>query len=171
MATPTPEETQKQFERLQRLATALRKDLSQFDLSSLGNDAALVGELLEKWEGELSDASQSLDSISSSFQSVVSEISKGNKGLGDTKRSFNKLTSLAQDLQSHNAGINKLSADQLKSLEKQALKEKLKLQTTLDTLEADKQAIIEARRNGEQNAQQLDQLRKINAAQNKNNFY
>jgi hypothetical protein len=166
MATPTPEETQKQFERLQRLATALRKDLSQFDLSSLGNDAALVGELLEKWEGELSDASQSLDSISSSFQSVVSEISKGNKGLGDTKRSFNKLTSLAQDLQSHNAGINKLSADRLKSLEKQALKEKLKLQTTLDTLEADKQAIIEARRNGEQNAQQLDQLRKINAAQN-----
>ena len=166
MATPTPEETQKQFERLQRLATALRKDLSQFDLSSLRNDAALVGELLEKWEGELSDASQSLDSISSSFQNVVSEISKGNKGLGDTKRSFNKLTSLAQDLQSHNAGINKLSADQLKSLEKQALKEKLKLQTTLDTLEADKQAIIEARRNGEQNAQQLDQLRKINAAQN-----
>ena len=166
MANPTPEETQKQFERLQSLATALRKDLSQFDLSSLRNDAALVGELLEKWEGELSDASQSLDSISSSFQSVVSEISKGNKGLGDTKRSFNKLTSLAQDLQSHNAGINKLSADQLKSLEKQALKEKLKLQTTLDTLEADKQAIIEARRNGEQNASQLEQLRKINAAQN-----
>ena len=43
--------------------------------------------------------------------------SKGNKGLGDTKRSFNKLTSLAQDLQSHNSGINKLSADQLKSIE------------------------------------------------------
>ena len=166
MANPTPEETQKQFERLQSLATALRKDLSQFDLSSLRNDAALVGELLEKWEGELSDASQSLDSISSSFQSVVSEISKGNKGLADTKRSFNKLTSLAQDLQSHNAGINKLSADQLRSLEKQALKEKLKLQTTLDTLEADKQAIIFARRNGEQNASQLEQLRKINAAQN-----
>jgi len=166
MATPSPEETQKQFERLQRLATALRKDLSQFDLSSLRNDAALVGELLEKWEDELDAATQSLDSISSSFQSVVSEISKGNKGLGDTKRSFNKLTSLAQDLQSHNAGINKLSADQLRSLEKQALKEKLKLQTTLDTLEADKQAIIAARRNGEQNAQQLEQLRKINAAQN-----
>ena len=101
MATqPDPQETQRQFERLQRLATALRKDLSQFDLSSLRNDAALVGELLEKWENELDAATQSLDSISSSFQSVVSEISKGNKGLGDIKRSFNKLTSLAQDLQS-----------------------------------------------------------------------
>jgi hypothetical protein len=165
-AQQDPQELERQFQRLQTLATTLRKDLTRFDLSNLRNDAALVGELLEKWEDELSDATASVDSMASAFQNAVSEISKGNKGLSDTKRSFNKLTSLAQDIQSHNAGINKLSSKQLQSLEKQALQEQQKLQTTLDTLEADKQAIIAARRNGEQNAQQLEQLRKISAAQN-----
>jgi hypothetical protein len=165
-AQQDPQELERQFQRLQTLATTLRKDLTQFDLSNLRNDAALVGELLEKWEDELTAATASVDSMASAFQNAVSEISKGNKGLSDTKRSFNKLTSLAQDIQSHNAGINKLSSKQLQSLEKQALQEQLKLQTTLDTLEADKQAIIAARRNGEQNAQQLEQLRKISAAQN-----
>jgi hypothetical protein len=165
-AQQDPQELEKQFKRLQTLATTLRKDLTQFDLSNLRNDAALVGELLEKWEDELTAATASVDSMASAFQNAVSEISKGNKGLNDTKRSFNKLTSLAQDIQSHNAGINKLSSKQLQSLKKQALQEQLKLQTTLDTLEADKQAIIAARRSGEQNAQQLEQLRKISAAQN-----
>ena len=165
-AQQDPQELERQFQRLQALATTLRKDLTQFDLSSLRNDAALVGELLEKWEDELSAATSSVDSMASAFQNAVSEISKGNKGLNDTKRSFNKLTSLAQDLQAHNAGINKLSAKQLQSIEKQALQEQQKLQTTLDTLEAEKQAIINDRRNGVQTAQQLQQLRKINAAQN-----
>jgi hypothetical protein len=165
-AQQDPQELEKQFQRLQTLATTLRKDLTQFDLSNLRNDAALVGELLEKWEDELSAATASVDSMASAFQNAVSEISKGNKGLSDTKRSFNKLTSLAQDLQAHNAGINKLSAKQLQSLEKQALQEQQKLQTTLDTLAAEKQSIINDRRNGIQNAQQLEQLRKINAAQN-----
>jgi len=165
-AQQDPQELERQFQRLQTLATTLRKDLTQFDLSNLRNDAALVGELLEKWEDELSAATSSVDSMASAFQNAVSEISKGNKGLSDTKRSFNKLTSLAQDLQAHNAGINKLSAKQLQSIEKQALQEQQKLQTTLDTLEAEKQSIINDRRNGIQNAQQLEQLRKINAAQN-----
>jgi hypothetical protein len=165
-AQQDPQELERQFQRLQALATTLRKDLTQFDLSSLRNDAALVGELLEKWEDELSAATSSIDSMASAFQNAVSEIGKGNKGLNDTKRSFNKLTSLAQELQSHNAGINKLSSKQLQSLEKQALQEQQKLQTTLDTLEAEKQAIINDRRNGVQTAQQLEQLRKINAAQN-----
>jgi hypothetical protein len=165
-AQQDPQELERQFQRLQTLATTLRKDLTQFDLSNLRNDAALVGELLEKWEDELSAATSSVDSMASAFQNAVSEISKGNKGLSDTKRSFNKLTSLAQDLQAHNAGINKLSAKQLQSLEKQALQEQQKLQTTLDTLEAEKQSIINDRRNGIQNTQQLEQLRKINAAQN-----
>jgi hypothetical protein len=165
-AQQDPQELERQFQRLQTLATTLRKDLTQFDLSNLRNDAALVGELLEKWEDELSAATSSVDSMASAFQNAVSEISKGNKGLSDTKRSFNKLTSLAQDLQTHHAGINKLSAKQLQSLEKQALQEQQKLQTTLDTLEAEKQSIINDRRNGIQNTQQLEQLRKINAAQN-----
>ena len=53
MATPTPEELQKQFEKLQRLALTLGKDLNNFNLGPLAQDAALVEELVEKWNDEL----------------------------------------------------------------------------------------------------------------------
>ena len=166
MADQDPKELEKQFKRLQALAATLRKDLSSFDLSSLKNDSALIGELLEKWESELRDSTASLDSLSSSFQDVVRDISKGNKGIRDTTSSFNKLTSLAQDLQAHQRGINQLSKKQLESIGKQAEKEQLKLEIAYDTLEQEKQSIIAARKKGQFNPKQLDQLKKIKAAQN-----
>jgi hypothetical protein len=165
MAEQDPKEIEKQFKRLQALAATLRKDLSSFNLSALKNDSALIGELLEKWEQELRDSAASLDSLSSSFQDIVRDISKGNKGLNDTRTSFNKLTSLAQDLQYHQRGINQLSKKQLESIGKQAEKEKLKLETAYNTLEQEKKAIIAARKRGEFNPKQLEQLRKIKAAQ------
>ena len=165
MAEQDPKEIEKQFKRLQTLAATLRKDLSSFNLSALRNDSALIGELLEKWEQELRDSTASLDSLSSSFQDIVRDISKGNKGLNDTKNSFNKLTSLAQDLQAHQRGINQLSKKQLESIGKQAEKEKLKLEIAYNTLEQEKQAIIAARKRGQFNPKQLEQLKKIKSSQ------
>ena len=165
MAEQDPKEIEKQFKRLQTLATTLRKDLSSFNLSALRDDSALIGELLEKWEDELSASTSSVESMASSFQDVVREIQKGNKGIRDTALSFNKLTSLAVDLSNHYRGANKLSKKQLESIEKQALAEKKRLEIAYDTLEQDKQSIIAERKKGNQTSSQITQLRKINAAQ------
>jgi hypothetical protein len=165
MADKDPKELAKDLERLQKLATLLNKNLNNFNLDALKKDATLVTELLEKWEDELSASTASVESMASSFQDVVREIQKGNKGIRDTASSFNKLTSLASDLSNHYRGVNKLSKKQIESIEKQALSEKKRLEIAYDTLEQDKQAIIAERRRGIQNAAQLNQLRKIKAAQ------
>jgi hypothetical protein len=165
MADKDPKELAKDIERLQKLATLLNKNLSNINLDALKKDANLVAELLEKWEDELSASTSSVESMASSFQDVVRQIQKGNKGIRDTASSFNRLTNLAQDLQAHQRGINQLSKKQLESIGKQAEKEKLKLETAYDTLEQEKKALLEAKKINQFGPKQQEQLKKINAAQ------
>jgi hypothetical protein len=120
MAAPTPEELNKQFEKLQRLATTLGKNLGNFNLRPVAEDAALVGEIIEKWGKELDESLASVNDLSSGFQSVVQEISQGNIGLAATKKTFNSLTSIAQQLAYDQTGINKLSEKELQILLKKS---------------------------------------------------
>jgi ABC-type transporter Mla subunit MlaD len=162
--TDSAEEARKNFEKLQKLATSLRKDLSGLNLGDTVRDAETVKELLNGWGKEFQDSLASIDSIGASFQQTVSEISKGNVGLNQTKKSFNKLTSLASDLTNHTRGYNKLSVKQLESITSQAQQEKKRLETTLDTLKAEKASLIESRKQGNQTKESLDKIKQINSA-------
>ena len=162
--TDSAEEARKNFEKLQKLATSLRKDLSGLNLGDTVRDAETVKELLNGWGKEFQDSLASIDSIGASFQQTVSEISKGNVGLNQTKKSFNKLTSLASDLTNHTRGYNKLSVKQLESITSQAQQEKKRLETTLDTLKAEKASLIESRRQGNQTQESLNKIKQINSA-------
>lgn len=158
------EEAKKNFEKLQKLATSLRKDLSGLNLGDTVKDAETVKELLNGWNREFQDSLASIDSIGASFQQTVSEISKGNVGINQTKKSFNKLTSLASDLVNHTRGYNKLSVKQLESITSQAQQEKIRLETTLDTLKSEKASLIESRKQGNQTRESLDKIKQINSA-------
>ena len=70
------------------------KNLNSFNLAPVARDAALVGELIEKWGSELDDSLSSVNDLASGFQSVVQEISKGNIGLASTKKTFNSFLKL-----------------------------------------------------------------------------
>jgi hypothetical protein len=142
MASPTPEELNKQFEKLQRLATTLGKNLNNFNLRPVAEDATLIGELIEKWGDELDDSLSSVKDLASGFQSVVQEISKGNIGLNSTKKTFNSLTSIAQQLSYDQAGINKLSEKELQTLLKKSQQSKQDAKTNNDILEQRKASLI-----------------------------
>jgi hypothetical protein len=142
MATPTPEELNKQFEKLQRLAITLGKNISSFNLRPVAEDAALVGELIEKWGDELDDSLSSVNDLASGFQSVVQEISKGNVGLTSTKKTFNSLTSIAQQLAYDQLGINKLSEKELQTLSKKSQQAKQDAKTSNDILALRKSDLI-----------------------------
>ena len=173
MAAPTPEELNKQFEKLQRLATTLNKNLSSFNLRPVAEDATLIGELIEKWNDELNESLSSVNDLSSGFQSVVQEISKGNIGLNSTKKTFNSLTSIAQQLAYEQAGINKLSEKELQNLLKKSQRAAIDAKQNNDLLEQRKKSLIEENQNNSVNLEQKRKNRaeilKINAAINDNN--
>jgi hypothetical protein len=142
MANLTPEELNKQFEKLQRLATVLNKNLSAFNLRPVAEDAALIGELIDKWSDDLNDSLASVNDLSSAFQSVTQEISKSNVGLASTKKTFNSLTSIAQQISYAQAGINKLSEKELTNLLKKSQQAKLDAQRNKTLLEQRKADLI-----------------------------
>jgi hypothetical protein len=164
MAAATPEELQKNFEKLQRLATQLGKDFSSFNLRAITEDAETVKELLSVWQTELNDSRESLDSISSSFRDVVQQISKSNVGLNAAKSSFRKLSGLAEDISLHQAGINKLNKDDLQSIQSKIAKEKKLLELNVSTLKIRKAELESQRRQNGLSAASQQDLDRVNEA-------
>jgi len=168
MANLTPEELNKQFEKLQRLATVLNKNLNAFNLRPVAEDAALIGELIDKWSDDLNDSLSSVNDLSSAFQSVTQEISKSNTGLASTKKTFNSLTSIAQQISYAQAGINKLSEKELTNLSKKSQQAKLDAQRNKTLLEQRKADLIAENRGNtislEQKQKNRKEIEQINGA-------
>jgi hypothetical protein len=164
MAAATPEELQRNFEQLQRLANQLGKDFSSLNLRAVTEDADTVRELLSAWQTELNDSRESLDSISASFRDVVQQISKGNVGLNVARASFRKLAGLAEDISIHQAGINELNKKDLQSIQSKISKEKKILELNISNLKIRKAELeAEKRRNNLSIAGQKD-LDRVNEA-------
>ena len=168
MADLTPEEINKQFERLRSLATTLGKDLSKLNLRPIKEDAALVGELIEKWNDQLDESLSSVENIASGFQDVVQQFSSGNIALASTKKEFNALTGLAQKMQYYQAGINDLTKKELLDIQKKAAQSKENLKTSITGLEQRKSALIDENRSDaislEQKKKNRAEIQKINSA-------
>ena len=137
-----------EFQRLQQLATSLRKDFSSFNLRPVTEDATLIAELLAKWEDEMEAISRNSSDIAASFKNVVQEISKTNVGINGVKKSFNSLTDVARQLSYQQQGTNKLTLDQIQTLKKKAEQEKVNLTIQKAALETQKSQLIASNRSG-----------------------
>jgi len=105
-------------------------EIKVFDVGEL-NEAKLA---LKGLRTDLKDIQSDIGSISSAFKTVVDEISKSSKGLSDTKKSFNSLAGLAQQLKNDQVGINKLNAKQLVGIKEKIKAERANLITSRDVL-------------------------------------
>ena len=105
-------------------------EIKVFDNNEL-NEAKLA---LKGLRTDLKDIQSDIGGISSAFKTVVDEISKSSKGLSDTKKSFNSLAGLAQQLKNDQVGINKLNAKQLIGIKEKIKAERANLVTSRDVL-------------------------------------
>ena len=105
-------------------------EIKVFDVGEL-NEAKLA---LKGLRTDLKDIQSDIGGISSAFKTIVDEISKSSKGLSDTKKSFNSLAGLAQQLKNDQVGINKLNAKQLVGIKEKIKAERANLITSRDVL-------------------------------------
>jgi len=160
----TPEELNKNFEKLQRLASQLSKDFSSLNLRNISEDAATVKELLAAWQTELDESRDNIDSVSASFKDVVQQISKSNIGLNVARSSFSKLSRLAEEISFHQAGINKLNLKDLQSISNKIEKEQKLLAINDSTLKIRKAELLFQQRQKPLTDSQLKELKRINEA-------
>jgi hypothetical protein len=117
----TPQEIQKLLNDLQSAYNKLGQTnpFANFDTSNIQNAETTARQLeasLKGVERQIRDISSGIGDVVSIFQSTVNEISKSNTALNDTKKTFNGLTSLAQQLRNDQEGIKKLNEKELNSI-------------------------------------------------------
>jgi len=158
------EDIRKNFERLQKLADQLKKDFSKLNLKTVAEDAATVREILSAWQKEAYETEQALNSIAASFRDVVNSISTQNIGLQTANKSFRSIANLADEIAEHQLKRNKLSKDELSSIEDKLNKEYQIVQRNISNLKISKSELDQAKRRGALTEKQEAQLKRINTA-------
>jgi len=158
------EDIRKNFERLQKLADQLKKDFSKLNLKPVAEDAAAVREILSAWQKEAYETEQALNSIAASFRDVVNSISTQNIGLQTANKSFRSIANLADEIAEHQLKRNKLSKDELSSIEDKLNKEYQIVQRNISNLKISKSELDQAKRRGALTEKQEAQLKRINTA-------
>jgi hypothetical protein len=86
------------------------------DLDGTVENLGVVNQLLDVANENLADLNQSVEGIRETWSSVVGELKKTNDLSGSSIKSFNKLSSIADQLSNSQKGLNELSSRQITSL-------------------------------------------------------
>ena len=172
----TPKE-QKQLNNLieegVKLARQLGDEISRVGLESLKDASKQTAESLKNAQDTVTDLKEAaagltndISSAAQAFADVTSEISKGNSGVRDTAKSFNKLQSIASKVSQVQQGTLEINQKGLKSLTSQVEGEIGKLKITKGTLENQKKELEKKKEKNGLDAQEEKQLSKIGTALN-----
>jgi hypothetical protein len=86
------------------------------DLDGTVENLGVVNQLLDVANENLADLNQSVEGIRETWSSVVGELKKTNDLSGNSIKSFNKLSNIANQLSNSQKGLNELSSRQITSL-------------------------------------------------------
>jgi hypothetical protein len=103
-----------------KLARQLGDELSAASLDNINNDLNTAEQLVQGLRDEWKEYTNDVAGTREGFTRIVDEIKNMNSGTKAARSSFSSLASLAQKLQSHQEGINKLSSKEIANLKKQS---------------------------------------------------
>ena len=184
----------KQIEEIERLSRLLNKNISTIDLQPIERDADRIKALFSALNVEFNELTGDIGYAAQGFKKLVQEITNSNIGVRETTKGYNKLSSIAEKIQSYQRGFSELTIKDIKKLREQFEVEKQRLSNAQDilqdkkdlldveksSLEAQKQAALQAARaaevQGDRTARNMaisqarsleTRLRKVNAEHSK----
>lgn len=124
MAT-TPEEAKelkKQLDELRKTLSSLGEDFDKIagHLKPIKEDQNAINALSKTFGDRLRSASTETDYLVSNFQRLVGEVKNTSAGAQQTTLAFKNLSSIAQQLSSHQAGYNRMSTQEIEKLQVKA---------------------------------------------------
>jgi hypothetical protein len=124
MAT-TPEEAEelkKQLDDLRKILVSLDIDFDKIAgrLRPIKEDQKAINDLYNTFNNRLKSASTETDYLVSNFQRLVGEVKNTSAGTQQTVLAFKNLSSIAQQLSSHQAGYNRMSTQEIEKLQVKA---------------------------------------------------
>ena len=178
-----------QIQEIERLSRLLGKNISAINFTNLERDADLIRAAFASLTDEFNDFTGDISYAVTGFKKLVQQITNSNIGVRETSKSLNKLSSIAEKLQSHQKGYSDLTTKDLKKLQEQYKVERQRLSNAQhilrdkkdlliaekQQLEIQKQAALTAARRAQANNDtiayrfQLSEARKVGSAINKIN--
>lgn len=139
-ATPLSKAELEELKKLYREIEGLDRDRAK----SAAEHAASIGRAkseLERLRQEYKDMSDDISYAAKGFKSIVQEITNQNIGVKESIKGYNKLSSIAEKIQSHQRGISELSSKDIEKLKDQVKQEKVRLENAQDLLKDKKSSL------------------------------
>jgi hypothetical protein len=133
----------KQLQEIERLSRLLNKNIDTTSLQDVERQAGNIRAIFAALTDEFEDLTGEIGYATAGFKKLVQEITNSNIGVRETTKAFNKLSSIAERIQSYQKGYSDLTSKDLKKLKEQFDVEKQRLFNTQDILK-DKKALLEA---------------------------
>ena len=124
----------KDIEELRRLIKLLNKDISEVEFESLVKSGKAAKTLLSSLSKEAEALTSDIGDINDGFKNIVNEIKRTNSTTNDVAKSFDRLSSVAEQVKFHQRGISQLSLKEIQSSQTKVAVEKERLRDSISSL-------------------------------------
>jgi hypothetical protein len=178
MATsPDPKKLQEVKKLLDEIAKGYdtlrqKNPFAKFDTSGIQDVDQTISQLEVTLDGLNHQVENFTDNVSESynaFRSIVSEVGNLNKGLSETRKSYNLAASAAQKIRDHELGISNLSSKQLKQVKAKLESSKQNLKSATALLQEEKAKLLAGRKYVNLQGHERKKYKEINDLINDNN--
>jgi len=177
MATsPDPKKLQEVKKLLDEIAKGYdtlrqKNPFAKFDTSGIQDADQAIKQLEAALDGVNNKVENFTDDVSetyNAFRSIVSEVGNLNKGLSETRKSYNLAASAAQKIRDHELGISNLSSKQLKQVKAKLESSKQNLKSATALLQEEKTKLLNGKRYVDLQGQERKKYQEINKLINDN---
>jgi hypothetical protein len=159
---------QQQLQEIERLSRLLGANINTINLQPIEANAGAIEAIFQRLTNQAAGLGEETDYLVSNFQKLIGEIKKTSAGVSETSKGLRNLSSITEQISSHQKGYNDLSSKEIAKLKDKVQIETDRLKIAKDTLREEAQNVRQkiANNNLQGRALQieLDKLAKINIA-------
>lgn len=133
----TPEqaaELAKMLKEIERLSAKFNSNINTINLQNLEENAGAIKSIFEDLVRQEQELGVETDYLIDNFKELAKKIQTSSVGIQESTKGLKNLSSIAEQLNSHQKGFNNLSAKDLENLQKKSNLERDRLKRSLNTL-------------------------------------
>ncbi len=131
-------ELEAKLREIERLSNKFGENINVINLQPLEDNVGAINTLFESLIKKEQELGAETDHLISSFQELSNKIKSSTAGIQESNKALKNLSSIAEQLNSHQKGYNELSAKELATLQQKAKMEGDRLSRSRDTLQTEK---------------------------------
>lgn len=123
---------------IERLSAKFNANINTVNLQDLEANAGAIKSIFDDLIKQEKELGAETDYLIDNFKELTKKIQNSSIGIQESTKGLKSLSSIAEQLNSHQKGFNELSAKDLKNLQQRAGLERDRLKRSLDTLQTEK---------------------------------